>query len=79
MIIYDSRLSGTIIRTFINEISRDWCILNAENGHAALKLTVDRPIDMASMKIEMPNQEMIEIIVKPVIQDMFGVFAAGVS
>lgn len=57
LIVDDSRLSRTMIRTFITNAHPDWIILEASNGQEALEKTATLTVDAMTLDLNMPGMD----------------------
>lgn len=61
MVVDDSRVSRLIIRTLVLEKRPDWEIIEAASGEEALQLAAQREPDYATLDINMPGMDGLEL------------------
>ncbi len=60
----DSRISRMMIKAIVSDKKPDWIIIEAESGDDALKKVADQPIDVATLDLNMPGMDGLELAQK---------------
>ncbi len=60
----DSRISRMMIKAIITDRKPDWDIIEAENGNDALVKVSDQPFDVATLDLNMPGMDGLELAEK---------------
>jgi len=60
----DSRISRMMIKAIIADRKPDWTIIEAENGDDALAKVAETPFDVATLDLNMPGMDGLELAEK---------------
>lgn len=60
----DSRISRMMIKAIITDRRPDWTIIEAESGDDALAKVADNPFDIATLDLNMPGMDGLELAEK---------------